>query len=76
MYVSMQYKWEETERRKVQKHFNCHHYAASLPIQKPDASVLDPLVWGSSRGMLMGTHTYMYHFSIFMNYILVLFFFL
>lgn len=35
----------------------------------PDASVPSPLVWGSSRGVVLGTHTYMCHFNVVMNYI-------
>lgn len=49
--------------------FNCHHDAASLPIRTLDASIPSPLVWGSFRGVVLGTHTYMYHFNVVMNYI-------
>lgn len=72
MYVSMQYGWEKNRRSEEKKNpenfFNCHHDAASLPIRMPDASVPSPLVWGSSRRVVLGTHTYMYHFIV-MNYI-------
>lgn len=48
-YVSMQYGWEEVGDiwKKNPEHFlNCHHDAASLPIQMPDASVPSPFSMG------------------------------
>lgn len=56
-------------KKKTENFFNCRHDAASLPIQCRMPVFPVPVVWGSSRGVVLSTHTYMYHFNVVMDYI-------
>lgn len=60
----------DKKKKKSQKTFLTA--TTMLPLYPAECWMLvfqAPLVWGSSRGVVLGTHTYMHHFIVVMNYI-------